>query len=497
MVTFVVNRTLLRDPRRFLRRCRLAADDRGWKPWFVPTSEAEDGLALTRRAVAAGASLVFAVGGDGTVRACAEALAGTGVPLAIVPLGTANLTARALGVPARADRAVDAGFDGQDRRIDLARLDGTGLDGTGVDVTSRSGTEGRATRFAAMAGIGLDAAVVEAADEQLKRRLGWVAYAVSGVTRLSLPPRDFTVRLDDAEPLRRRARCVVVANAGLLPGGFTLLPGARLDDGLLDVGILAPAGTWGWVRVAGRVLARGRRQDHSLERFQARRVQVSADVKLPRQVDGEIVAPGQTLSVSVCPGVLVVRQAAADARRAVRGRDPRGLRDLTVLIGLGGGLDADRAQPRGVALVQGGVGAGLVREWLALRGLVPVTSGHRGWVDLGPVNERGVALQDRVPLVVANPQRHRGHPAGVADDDPPLGVDPAGAGVGRAGGGHARAARGGEPGAALERPDEDLGGLKREQHRQVRPGREYVRPCRHPFPHRDQVGLDVLVDDGN
>ena len=318
MVTFVVNRTLLRDPRRFLRRCQLAADDRGWKPWFAPTSDAEDGLALTRRAVAGGASLVFAAGGDGTVRACAEALAGTGVPLAIVPLGTANLTARALGVPARADLAVEAGFDGRDRRIDLALLDGTGPDGTGLDMTNRggssrsgssgSGTERSAITFAAMAGIGLDAAVVEAADEQLKRRLGWVAYAVSGMTRLSLPPRDFTLRLDDAEPLRRRARCVVVANAGLLPGGFTLLPGARLDDGLLDVGILAPSGTWGWVRVAGRVLARGRRQDHSLERFQARHVQVSVDVELPRQVDGEIVAPGQALNVSVCPGVLVVRQ---------------------------------------------------------------------------------------------------------------------------------------------------------------------------------------------
>ena len=161
-----------------------------------------------------------------------------------------------------------------------------------------------------MAGIGLDAAVVGAAREQLKRRFGWVAYAVSGVTRLSLPPRDFTVCLDDAEPLRRRARCVVVANAGLLPGGFTLLPGARLDDGLLDVGILAPCGTWGWVRVGGRVLARDRRQDRMLERFQARRIQISADVDLPRQVDGEIVAPGRTLSVSVCPGVLVVRQPA-------------------------------------------------------------------------------------------------------------------------------------------------------------------------------------------
>ena len=304
----------------------------------MPTSAAEDGLALTRRAVADGASLVFAVGGDGTVRACAEALAATGVPLAIVPLGTANLMARALGVPTRPDRAVDAGFGGRDRRIDLGHIDGisiaqprpeqtrsggggsdrssgggTGVDstsggGTGVDSTSGGGTEGSAAMFAAMAGLGLDAAVVGAAGEQLKRRLGWVAYAVSGAARLALPPCNFTLRLDDGEPLRRRARCVVVANAGLLPGGFTLLPEARLDDGRLDIGILAPSGTWGWVRVAGRVLARGQRQDRSLERFQARRVQISADVDLPRQVDGEIVAPGRTLSVSVCPGVLVVRQ---------------------------------------------------------------------------------------------------------------------------------------------------------------------------------------------
>ena len=99
VVAFVVNRTLLRDPRRFLGRSRQAADERGWKPCFMPTSAVEDGGALTRRAVAAGASLVFAAGGDGTVRACAEALAGADVPLAIVPLGAANLTARALGVP--------------------------------------------------------------------------------------------------------------------------------------------------------------------------------------------------------------------------------------------------------------------------------------------------------------------------------------------------------------------------------------------------------------
>ena len=306
---FVINRTLVRDPRGFLRYCGAAAKDHGWEPWFAETSEAESGLLLTRRAVTAGAGLVFAAGGDGTVRACAEALAGTSVPLAIVPLGTANLAARALGVPARAGKAIDAGFDGRDRRIDLGQL--TCVDEAGEGRIAGPGTaaaEAGGAVFAAMAGIGLDAAVVGAARQPVKRRLGWMAYAVAGVTQLQWPASDFTVRLGDEEPLRRRARCVVVGNAGLLPGGFTLLPGARLDDGLLDVGILAPSGAWGWVRVAGRVLARGRRQDRELERFQAGRVQVSADTELPRQVDGEIVAPGRTLSVSVCPDALTVRQ---------------------------------------------------------------------------------------------------------------------------------------------------------------------------------------------
>ncbi len=287
-VAFVINRALLRDPPRFVRRCRVAAESRGWKPWFGQTSGTENGLVLTRRAAAAGARLVFAAGGDGTVRACAEALAGTGIPLAIVPIGTANLTAQALGVPGRAGQAIDAGFSGRDRRIDLARVEGTS--------------------FAAMAGIGLDAAVVGAVHPNLKRRLGWIAYAMSGVMQLSHPPYEFTVRLGDAEPLTTQARCVVVGNTGLLPGGFALLPGARLDDGLLNVAILAPSGTLGWVRVAGLILTRSRHQDRQLARYQARCIQISAGRDLPRQIDGEMIAPGRTLNVSVCPGVLTVRQ---------------------------------------------------------------------------------------------------------------------------------------------------------------------------------------------
>lgn len=286
-VAFVINRTRAGDLGRFRRRCRQAAAAGGWEPLFLETSRDEAGVRLARDAVAAGARLVFAAGGDGTVRACAQALACTGVPLAIVPLGTANLAARALGVPFRLDAALAAGFGGRDRRVDLGVADGMA--------------------FAAMAGMGLDAAVVGATPRILKQRLGWLAYAVAGIARLPGRRREFTIRLDGGQPLARHARSVVVGNAGLLPGGFVLLPDARLDDGVLDVGILAPSDPLGWARVAHRVLTSGRRTDRHLERYQARRIEIRADAELPREVDGEVLVPSRSLTVTLRQGALLVR----------------------------------------------------------------------------------------------------------------------------------------------------------------------------------------------
>ena len=291
-VAFVINRTRVRDPDRFARACRTAAVARGWAPMFLPTTHEDHGEGLARHAVRAGAELVFAVGGDGTVRACASVLAGTGVRLAIVPRGTANLAARALRVPRGLRAALATGFGEHETVLDLGLAD--------------------ETPFTAMAGIGLDAAVVEGTRRLLKLRLrwvglGWVAYAQAGLGHLSGAPSQFTIRLDHGPPLRRAARCVVVGNAGLLPGGFPLLPDARPDDGLLDVGILAPASLFGWVHVGVRVLTRSRRDDHRLERYRARTVEITADHPLPREADGEIIAPGQRLVVNLRPRSLIVR----------------------------------------------------------------------------------------------------------------------------------------------------------------------------------------------
>lgn len=288
-VAFVINGTLARAGHRFQAFCQGTAERAGWRHEFLVTHKAEDGTEAARRTALSGTDLVVAVGGDGTVRCCAEGLASTDVPMGIVPMGTANLLARTLGIPVhhpRAALAVALGSGGcTDRRVDLALADGI--------------------PFTAMAGMGLDAAVVAATH--LKHQFGWLAYAMSGATHLVVPPATFTITLDGDKTITRVARCVVGGNSGLLPGGFSLLPAARLDDGLLDVGVLAPDGPLGWARVATRVITNSRYEDRQLERFRARRVEITADIPLPREVDGEVIFRGRSLTLEVRPHALVVR----------------------------------------------------------------------------------------------------------------------------------------------------------------------------------------------
>jgi undecaprenyl-diphosphatase len=206
-----------------------------------------------------------------------------------VPHGTANLLARTLRVPGHPRAALAAALDsgGVDRTIDLAVAD--------------------EVPFTAMAGMGLDAAVV--AGTRLKHQFGWLAYAVSGAVHLALPPTRFSIRLDGGVPVERTARSVVVGYSGLLPGGFSLLPDARLDDGLLDVGILTARDPLGWGRVTARVLTRSERDNRLLERHRARHIEITTDVRLPREVDGEVIRPGRSLTISLRCAALLVRTA--------------------------------------------------------------------------------------------------------------------------------------------------------------------------------------------
>lgn len=229
---------------------------------------------------------MFAVGGDGTVRACAHDLARSGVPLSIIPRGTANLFAKCLGAPVELDRALRAGFAGDERSVDIAFAGGQ--------------------PFVAMAGIGIDAAIVEATPRFFKQHLGWLGYAAAGLAQMAHRGWEMSLRLDGGEPVVRRAHAIVVGNVGILPGGFTILPNAVLDDGLLDVGVLQPEGLGGWLSVARFVVAGTEIPGH-FEHFRAAKVEICADEELPRELDGDLLPRARSLSVEVAERALLVR----------------------------------------------------------------------------------------------------------------------------------------------------------------------------------------------
>ena len=188
------------DSDAFRTKVTQAARAAGWDDplWFETTVD-DAGASMARAAVAAGADVVVAAGGDGTVRVVCAEMASTGVPVGVVPAGTGNLLARNLGIPLGRDQAIEVILRGQDRAIDLVQIKGDGL---------------ATTRFAVMAGMGLDAAIMEGAPDAMKRRMGWSAYVVAGMRHLRYPAVRVTISVDGADPVHRRARTVLVGNVG-------------------------------------------------------------------------------------------------------------------------------------------------------------------------------------------------------------------------------------------------------------------------------------------
>ena len=261
-----------------------AGGEIGW--WL--TTEEDPGGGQTEQALADGAKLMLVCGGDGTVAACAAVLAGTGVAMAVIPDGTGNLLARNLDIPLELPAALAVAFEGSDRQLDV------------LDAGDQ--------RFLVMAGLGFDAALIRDTDEQLKARIGWLAY-LAGFARAARRHRRrrYEITVDDHPPLRRRAIGVLVGNVGQLEAGITLLPEAVPDDGMLDVIVLAPRSLTDWPVLAGRILGKRAAGGRQADILRGRRVRIVAEHPVPFEFDGDFAGERSELDVTVLPGGLLLR----------------------------------------------------------------------------------------------------------------------------------------------------------------------------------------------
>jgi diacylglycerol kinase (ATP) len=274
---------------------RTALGDAGWaEPLWLETTEDDPGRSMAATAVAEKVDLVIAAGGDGTVRVVADGLAGTGIPMAIVPEGTANLLSRNLDIPQGEPEAIQVALFGETRTIDLVKLTVDGAEGE---------------HFAVMAGMGVDAVIMDETDEELKDKIGPAAYVVAGAKALGRLPMRMRIRVDDHHVHRRRAMICVVGNVSTLTGNLVLIPGAKPDDGLLDVYVASPHRFTQWLRVFLRLITRRRDRTGSdrVDQWRGRRVVVTLDEPDSYQLDGDVKGELRRLVAEVVPGALQVR----------------------------------------------------------------------------------------------------------------------------------------------------------------------------------------------
>lgn len=264
----------------------------GWAaPLVLETTVDDAGFGQARAALNADVDVVLVSGGDGTVRAVGQVLAGTRQTMGILPSGTANVLARNLEIP----------------EDDLASATKVALTGDDfeLDVGWVTFDDRPEEAFLVMAGVGFDGEIMADAPAELKARVGHAAYVMSGIRKLNGPRERVRFSVDSRPPLQRRVRSVLIGNCGLLLPGMRLIPQARLDDGELDILSLSPQGIVGWAALSAEVISK--RGHRIVEHFSCTRFELTTMGPLSAQIDGEAVGKVTKARARVDRGALIVR----------------------------------------------------------------------------------------------------------------------------------------------------------------------------------------------
>lgn len=258
------------------------------EPLVLGTTLEDFGRGKTRDAVRAGCTTVIAVGGDGTLRQVAGALveAGGGAPsLGVVPLGTANLFARNLGLPHRRhEDSIRTALHGGPAPVDTVRITLTPAEGPAWDEVSL-----------VFSGCGWDAQAVVSAHSRTKARAGWLTYGAATVKHMFGTMRRVEISRGEEAPEYTYARSVMLVNCGRLPAGMAVAPQARYDDALLETVVLAPRTLLGWAAAGIRTALRVRRDLPVMRVSSCEAAELSFEEPTPVHIDGD--AMGEVIGV--------------------------------------------------------------------------------------------------------------------------------------------------------------------------------------------------------
>ena len=250
---------------------------------MLVTERVGHGRELAAAAASAGARLVIAWGGDGTISEVASALIGSSVALGIVPAGSGNGLARELGIARRPAAAITDAVRATPSPIDVGDIEGH--------------------YFVNTAGVGFDAHI--ASQFATARRRGFLGYAnLTARALTSYVPLEYRISIDGGAAQMVRAVLVTIANSAQFGNGARIAPGARVDDGELDLVTFEERSRFRTVCALPRLFNGTANRIAGCTTTRLHEVTISADAPLTFHVDGEPVVGGTTLHARVHPRAL-------------------------------------------------------------------------------------------------------------------------------------------------------------------------------------------------
>lgn len=258
------------------------AKELGWKGKIIETTKTRNAGVIAIEEISGGVKHIVVCGGDGTIMEILQVIINTNVVLGIVPLGTGNLFAQNLDIHGTRRETVEQALFGVVQKIDVGKAN--------------------ETIFAIIAGMGFDAQIMRQAKRRLKRKLGFIAYLISGLKNLNRRPGLYKVTIDNQPPQMYQAKTIMVANMGKLQGGVEVVPKTHWQNGILCIGIVQASGFPTWLSLLGNTLIGNINNSPHYTLLEGQRIEIESLRGLqPYQCDGDHFPPTKKLTVKIYP----------------------------------------------------------------------------------------------------------------------------------------------------------------------------------------------------